>query len=91
MSLVAAGHQYIRDSVGIEQLYDLTKDPHGRLDLMKTAEGKERVESYRTRLLKLLTTSPGSAEVEHAYLNGYRKQLQVDVEKDTQPRLAHSH
>ena len=88
MSLVDAGLHYIRDGVGNEQIYDLETDPIERHDLMKSTMGQERVEVLRGRLLKLLNQSPGSAEVEHAYLDVFRRRLKEDVERPAPTQVA---
>ena len=77
MSLVAAGHHYIRHGMGLEQLYDLRVDPSERINLMASSIGDRRVGAFRRMLLEVLTDSPGSAEVEKAYLEPFRKWLEV--------------
>ena len=68
MSLVASGHHYIRDGMGLEQLYDLRIDPFERVNLMASRHGGQRVGAFRRMLLEVLTDNPGSVEVEKAYL-----------------------
>ncbi|MGC8639073.1 MAG: sulfatase-like hydrolase/transferase [Isosphaeraceae bacterium] len=88
MSLVALGHQYIRDGSGHERLYNLMVDRYATRDLMNSAAGKERVGLYRRMLLEVLTENPGSAEVEEAYLDSYRKKLREDVERGVPRQVA---
>ena len=75
MSVVAEGMHYIRDGAGKERLYDLGPDPFERVDLMESGAGKQRVDAYRGKLLKVLNDNPGTAEVEHGYLERFRQQL----------------
>ncbi len=85
MSLVALGTHYIRDGMGLEQLYDLTSDPFERFNLIGSARGDRMVASFRSRLLKVLTDNPGSIEVENAYLKSYRQWLQSLVQQHSTP------
>lgn len=85
MSLVAAGHHYIRHGMGLEQLYDLRADPAERVNLMASAQGGRRVAPFRKRLLEVLTANPGSVEVERAYLEPYRKWLEALVQSPAEP------
>jgi hypothetical protein len=55
---------------------------------MNSAAGKERVGLYRRMLLEVLTENPGSAEVEEAYLDSYRKKLREDVERGVLRQVA---
>jgi hypothetical protein len=87
MSLVAAGHHYIRHGMGLEQLYDLRVDPDERRNLMASSVGGRRVGVFRRMLLEVLTDNPGSAEVEKAYLESYRKWLEALVQ-DRSERVA---
>jgi arylsulfatase A-like enzyme len=87
MSLVAAGHHYIRHGMGLEQLYDLRVDPDERTNLMASSVGGRRVGVFRRMLLEVLTDNPGSAEVEKAYLESYRKWLEALVQ-DRSERVA---
>ena len=45
MSLVASGHHYIRDGMGVEQLYDLRRDPFEMVNLMSSTDGNHGVET----------------------------------------------
>ena len=85
MSLVAAGHHYIRHGMGLEQLYDLRVDPSERINLMASSIGGHRVGAFRKMLLEVLTDNPGSAEVEKAYLEPYRKWLEDLVQDRSEP------
>jgi arylsulfatase A-like enzyme len=85
MSLVAAGHHYIRHGMGLEQLYDLRVDPDERKNLMASSIGGHRVDVFRRMLLDVLTDNPGSAEVEKAYLESYRKWLEDLVQDRSEP------
>ena len=85
MSLVAAGHHYIRHGMGLEQLYDLRVDPAERINLMASSIGGRRVGVFRRMLLEVLTENPGSAEVEKAYLESYRKWLEALIQDRSEP------
>jgi arylsulfatase A-like enzyme len=85
MSLVASGHHYIRHGMGLEQLYDLRVDPFERVNLMASVVGNDRVAPFRKMLLQILTDNPGSVEVEKAYLEGYKKWLEVLVRTPAHP------
>jgi hypothetical protein len=64
----------------LEQLYDLRVDPLERVSLMAFPVGEHRVGTFRRKLLEVLTHNPGSVEVERAYLEPYRKWLEVLVQ-----------
>jgi arylsulfatase A-like enzyme len=85
MSLVAAGHHYIRHGMGLEQLYDLKVDPTEQINLMASSIGGRRVGVFRRMLLEVLTDNRGSAEVEKAYLESYRKWLETLVQDRSEP------
>jgi arylsulfatase A-like enzyme len=85
MSLVAAGHHYIRHGMGLEQLYNLRVDPSERINLMASATSAHRVGAFRKMLLEVLIDNPGSAEVEKAYLASYRKWLEALVQDRSEP------
>ena len=87
MSLVASGKHYARDSFGSEELYDLRSDPLERVNLIDSAEGKQAAVVFRKMLLDELNASPGSIEVENAYLKAYRQRLKSLVEESPEPRL----
>ena len=81
MSLVASNKHYIRDALGIEQLFDLDHDPYEYDDLMSRADGEQRVGFYRKKLLDVLADNHASAEVENSYLKPFRDQLKALVER----------
>jgi len=88
ISLVAMGHHYIRDSLGDEQLYDLTTDPLELLNLTGPATGNDEVAVFRRMLLDALTNNPGSVELEEAYLATYRRWLEDLVQGNSSRPLA---
>jgi arylsulfatase A-like enzyme len=88
MSLVALGRHYVRDGIGSEQIYDLTRDPFETVNLAGVAQGDQMVDAFRRMLLSLLTEKPGSSEAESAYLRPYRQWLRSVVEKSPAPRAA---
>jgi arylsulfatase A-like enzyme len=75
MSLVASGRQFVRDGTGTEWLYDLTSDPFESVNLLDSNDGRKIAGALRKRLLDALTESPGSVEVENAYLKTFRQWL----------------
>jgi arylsulfatase A-like enzyme len=79
MSLVAAGHHYVRHGAGAEVLYDLINDPFERVNLMGSSYGRQTVGAFRKMLLEVLTENPASSEVEAAYLKQYRQELEAVV------------
>ncbi len=83
MSLVAMGHHYIRDGAGGEQLHDLTKDFWEQTNLAGSADHRALLDSLRAMLLGILEETPGSTEVEHAYLRDYREALAALVDRGT--------
>jgi arylsulfatase A-like enzyme len=91
MSLVASGHQYVRDDLGAEKLYDLIRDPFERDNLIGTPYGDKSVGPYRKMLLDMLTENPGSSEAEKSYLGHYRQALKAVVHESSAPRVAASH
>src|SRR6185312_1590530 len=88
MSLVAQGRHYIRDGEGVEQLYDLERDPFERRNAIESPEGQQAVGAFRRMLLDVLTADPGSIEVEGTYLRSYRQRLRSVVERSSSPRDA---
>jgi arylsulfatase A-like enzyme len=80
MSLVAAGHHYIRDGIGKEKLFDLRTDPYEQVDLLSLSDGNREVRVFRKMLLEALTQNKGSVEVERAYLGQYRQRLKSLVD-----------
>jgi arylsulfatase A-like enzyme len=91
MSLVVRGRHYFRDGKGAEHLYDLESDPFEQRDMIDSPEGQRAVGALRQDLLEVLTASPGSVEVERAYLKPYRQWLMSLAEvrpppsRDTRP------
>jgi arylsulfatase A-like enzyme len=91
MSLVASGHHYLRDGMGVEKLYDLSRDPSERVNLIGSPYGDQAVGAFRRMLLEVLTDNPGSIEVEEAYLRPYRQELKALIEKRSPRRVAADH
>jgi arylsulfatase A-like enzyme len=83
MSLVSTGHHYIRQVTGAEQLYNLSKDPVERVNLIGTPYGNQWAGVFRKHLLEVLTENPGSVEVERAYLSHFRERLRDLVQGAT--------
>jgi arylsulfatase A-like enzyme len=81
MSLVAPGWHYVRDGTGAEQLYDLQNDPLEAVNAIDSEDGRPRIGALRRQLFAALTDSPGSKEVEKAYLGSYRRALQAIVQR----------
>jgi len=81
MSLVALGRHYVRDGMGSEQLYDLSRDPFETVNLAGSADCNQVVGVFRRMLLKFLTDNRGSIEGENAYLKPYRQWLNSLVEE----------
>jgi arylsulfatase A-like enzyme len=79
MSLAADGQHYTRNGLDAERLFDLTDDPFELDNLMQRPDAAKRAEAFRKRLLSFLTENPASAEVEKAYLKGYRDRLRAAV------------
>jgi hypothetical protein len=76
MSLVNSGYHYIRSGQGVEHLFDLTLDPYETGDVIASVAGQAKVPMLRKMLLDVLSSQPGSSEVEKAYLAGYRSWLE---------------
>jgi arylsulfatase A-like enzyme len=85
ISLVALGRHYIRNSAGLEYLYDLVTDGTERVNLANSAGGRQVVGVYRKMLLDALTDNPGSIEMENTYLKAYRQRLKSIVEESPLP------
>jgi arylsulfatase A-like enzyme len=79
MSLAANGLHYTRNGLDGERLFDLTEDPFELDNLMQRPDAGKRVEAFRKRLLRFLNENPASAEVEKAYLKGFRERLRAAV------------
>jgi arylsulfatase A-like enzyme len=88
VSLVSWNYHYIRDGEGSERLYDLIRDPLDKINLAASADRKDAVEAFRTMLLKVLNDSPGSVEVERAYLEEFRRSLEAQVRRVSAGRVA---
>jgi hypothetical protein len=88
LSLVASGHHYLRDGMGIERLFDLRNDRFERVNLVGSPYGNQTVGAFRKMLLELLTRNPGSIEVEKAYLEPYRRGLEALVHDRPPERVA---
>ena len=86
MSIVAQGQHYIRDGLGAERLFDLRTDPFERKNLVKQADGAQRVETYRRMLLDFLAENPASREVERLYLKRYKEELKAGDQTATGAR-----
>ena len=91
MSLVASGRHYIRDGMGIERLYDLRKDPFELVNLMGSTHGDREAEPFRRMLLEVLTSNPGSIEVENAYMKAFRQGLRSLVESPARATAIDKH
>ena len=76
MSVVALGHQYIREGTGVEMLYDLMTDPFEHVNLAVRTSAAAELATFRRMLLDVLTDNPGTAEVEKAYLANCRSWLE---------------
>jgi hypothetical protein len=85
MSIVAQGQHYVRDGTGAEQLYDLTKDPAERKNLLESPGSDHLLAPFRKMLLDALTQERGSREVEAAYLQPYRMWLEAIVSGSISP------
>jgi arylsulfatase A-like enzyme len=83
MSLLAFGRHYIRNGQGVEQLYDLTKDPMERTNLVDSGLANRQVEVFRRMLLDFLSERPGTPEVEGAYLAPFRERLHALVKQSS--------
>ena len=88
MSLVALDAHYVRDGMGSEQLYDLRTDPYEMENVIGSPKGDRGLAIFRRMLLKELTESPGSIEVENAYLKPYKQWLKSLVQTNSLPRDA---
>jgi hypothetical protein len=87
MSLIAPGKHYTLDGFGSEELFDLWRDPSETVNLIDSDEGRRLAVSFREILLGELDASPGSIEVENAYLKEFRQRLKSLVEEGLSPHL----
>ena len=85
MSLIAPGKHYTLDGFGSEQLFDLNRDPSESVNLIDSDVGKQVAGMFRKTLLDELDASPGSTEVENAYLGAFRQRLKSMVEQSPAP------
>jgi hypothetical protein len=81
MSLMSPGWHYLRDGAGREELY-FSRDVGEQTNLAGSAEGQQEVAIYRRMLLDMLTDTPGSNEVENAYLKTFQQRLESLVAKE---------
>jgi hypothetical protein len=88
MSLVTPGYQYIRNGQGVEHLYDLSLDPYEYGNVIHSPSGQAKLPMLRKMLLDVLSSQPGSSEVENAYLGGYRSWLEELVRAGPTQSLA---
>jgi arylsulfatase A-like enzyme len=85
MSLMGPDKHYTFDGFGSEELFDLNSDPLERVNVIDSDEGKHVARIFRTMLLDELDASPGSTEVENAYLNAFRQRLRSLVKQSPAP------
>jgi arylsulfatase A-like enzyme len=88
MSLIASGCHYIRDIRGTERLFNLVADRYEDFNLVESPTSANQLKRYRRLLLDVLTASPGSREVEDAYLEQYREHLRQDLVDHSPPQVA---
>jgi arylsulfatase A-like enzyme len=88
MSMVTSGYQYIRNGHGVEHLFDLSLDPYEYGDVIDSTSGQAKLPMLRKMLLDVLSSQPGSSEVENAYLGGYRSWLEELVRAGPTQSLA---
>jgi hypothetical protein len=79
MSLVAEGKHYLRDSMGVEELYDLENDPRELHDLKKTRDGSVALSRFRASILRVLTGDPATIGAAAVYLKRYTMLLESMV------------
>ena len=89
MSMVAHGMHYMRDSAGIEQLFNLTIDPFEARDIVSRPDSASSLQTLRKLLLEVLSDEKASVEVENSYLNPFRERLKsLIVEGDSSSATA---
>ncbi len=81
MSLVAQGMHYMRDSAGIEQLFELKIDPFEALNIVSKPGSVGSLPTMRKLLLEVLNDEKASVEVENSYLKPFREQLKSLIEE----------
>ena len=86
MSVVGRGRHFVRDGFGIEQLYDVNRDPFETVNLMDSTEGRNEAAIFRRMLYDELARNTGSDEAERSYLGAYRQWLKEIVEEKTAVR-----
>jgi hypothetical protein len=91
MSLVASGHHYLRDAIGNEELYDLSRDPFELVNLVRSSPDNQAVGAFRKMLLDVLTENPASIEVDKVYLEAYKKGLKALIPESSPRRVAGGH
>jgi arylsulfatase A-like enzyme len=79
MSLVALGYHFVRDGMGAERLFHLSRDPFEMTDQIKSADGLQVVGRLRKILLDLLSEGIASPEIEKAYMKKYKDELEATV------------
>ena len=88
MSLVDSGKHYLRDALGVEQLYDLTLDPFENRDLAGRPDRQQQVALFRRKLLDVLDDNRASLDVEKSYLRPFRNRLNALVQGRHTPLVA---
>jgi hypothetical protein len=88
MSLIASGCHYIRDIKGTERLFNVVADRYEDFNLVESPTSANQLKRYRRLLLDVLTASPGSREVEDAYLEQYKEHLRRDLVDHSPPQVA---
>ena len=91
MSLVASGHHYLRDAMGNEELYDLSRDPFELVNLVRSSPDNQAVGAFRKMLLDVLTENPASIEVDKVYLEAYKQGLKALIPESSPRRVADGH
>jgi hypothetical protein len=91
MSLVASGHHYLRDAIGTEELYDLSRDPFELVNLVRSSPDNQAVGAFRKMLLDVLTENPASIEVDKVYLEAYKQGLKALIPESSPRRVAGGH
>ena len=79
MSLVAGGRHYIRDSAGVEELFDLGSDPQERRDRNGAPAVADAMSGSRGTLLQVLTADPPAGGAAGAFVGRFRSALESPV------------